>query len=82
VAKAKTKTITGVEIRRGVIRAPKEQHYQIRQRHADITAASNKVEAEAAARSLLGHLDHVAQIEPKLKSRASGTRALLKASLL
>nr|WP_063574105.1 reverse transcriptase family protein [Luteibacter rhizovicinus] len=81
LAKAKRKTITGVDIHRGKISAPKAQHQLILQRHVELNAAVNPTLAVTAARSLLGHLDHVAQIEPRFRSRAEGTRAWLAAVL-
>lgn len=72
------KTITGVDIRRGELRAPNSQHHLIRQRHAELAAAEDGAIAATLAKSLVGHLDHVAQIEPRLRSKAAGTRARLK----
>lgn len=80
--KREQKTITGVDIHRGELRAPKSQHQLIRQRHVELAAAEDGPLAAALAKSLVGHLDHVAQIEPRLRSRATGTRALLKHMIL
>lgn len=81
VGKMKPKTITGVDIHRGEVRAPKAQHQLIRKRFEDLATTEDPQAAASVARSLIGHLDHVAQIEPHLRGRANGTRALLKRTL-
>ncbi len=81
LTKDRPKTITGVTIHRGKLQAPKAQHHLIRQKFEDLAKAEDPAAATAAARSLIGHLDHVAQIEPHLRDRANGTRALLRRTL-
>ncbi|MBD8880109.1 RNA-directed DNA polymerase [Rhodanobacter sp. 7MK24] len=79
LSKRSIKVITGVEIRGGKTGAPKEQHRLIKQRFDEIRAAASADELAGAVKSLLGHLDHVAQIDPRFVNRARGTRARLKA---
>lgn len=77
--KRESKTITGVRIRNGRLAAPQRQHLAIKDLNARLRDAATTPEAAAnSARSLLGHLDHVAQIEPRFKLRAVGNRARLK----
>lgn len=78
LAKRSVKVITGVEIRRGKAGAPKQQHKMIKQRFDEIRAAASAEDAAGSVKSLLGHLDHVAQIDPRFVSRAQGTRARFK----
>lgn len=79
IRKAAPKFITGVEIHKGKINAPKAQHLMIKQRLAEIRNAPSEEVASKAVGSLLGHLDHVAQINPKFQNRAHGTRGRFKA---
>lgn len=72
------KTITGVQIRNGVISAPLKQHRMIKERFEHLRLSTDDDEKVALARSLIGHLDHVAQIQPNFVSRAKGNRARLK----
>lgn len=81
IPKRAMKVITGVEIRNGVVGAPKRQHQMIKQRMDEIRAKGSPEAIQKAAKSLIGHLDHVAQIEPRFESRARGTRGRLKAVL-
>lgn len=81
LTKRSAKVITGVEIRRGKAGAPKEQHRLIKQRFDEIRAATSADELATAAKSLIGHLDHVAQIDSRFVTRARGTRARFKAVL-
>ena len=81
IPKRSVKVITGVEIRDGKVGAPKRQHMMIKKRLDEIRSASSPEEAAGAAISLLGHLDHVAQIDPRFVSRARGTRGRFKALL-
>lgn len=75
------KVITGVEIRRGKAGAPKQQHRMIKQRLDEVRAATSLPDTAKAVNSLLGHLDHVAQIDPRFVSRAQGTRKRFKSVL-
>ena len=81
IPKRAMKVITGVEIRNGVVGAPRRQHQMIKQRMDEIRAKGSPEAIQKAAKSLIGHLDHVAQIEPRFESRARGTRGRLKAVL-
>lgn len=74
-----SKTITGVQIKDGKISAPIKQHRMIKERFDQLTNAGDESARAALARSLIGHLDHVAQIEPGFAPRAKGNRARLKA---
>jgi hypothetical protein len=74
-----SKTITGVQIRDGKISAPIKQHRTIKERFDQLTNAGDESARATVARSLIGHLDHVAQIEPGFALRAKGNRARLKA---
>lgn len=76
--KREAKTITGVCIRGGKLRAPQAQHLAIRDglgklRNPELT----EPERIHAARSLVGHMDHVQQIDPRFTQRARGNRARL-----
>ena len=76
--KREAKTITGVRIRNGELRAPQTQHIAIRDGLAKLRDAElTEPERLHAARSLIGHLDHVQQIDPRFVQRATGNRARL-----
>jgi len=77
-----TKTITGVQIRNGEISAPAKQHRMIKERFDQLRESTDEAERATLARSLIGHLDHVAQIQPAFASRAKGNRARLKALVM
>lgn len=73
------KTITGVCINNGQLSAPQSQHLAIRNRFADFRKLDlTETERKHTARSLLGHWDHVQQIDTRFASRATGNRARLK----
>ena len=80
--KGDVKTITGVRIHRGTLRAPQTQHLAIRDglqalRNPELTGA----ERTHAARSLVGHLDHIQQIDPRFAARVKGNHVRLAALL-
>lgn len=82
IPKGRAKVITGVLIHRGRLAAPPKQHLAIRDGFANLRdLKSTNTEASSAARSLLGHLDHVAQIDPRFRSRATGNRHRLQRTL-
>lgn len=81
IPKRGTKVITGVEVRGGRVRAPKRQHMMIKQRLDEIREAPADQDVKSAVNSLLGHMDHVAQIDPRFQARACGTRRRFKAVL-
>lgn len=78
IRKRERKVITGVEIRRGHLAAPQEQHLKIKTVTQSLQAAPAPDEQAALARKLLGHYDHIAQIEPSRAEKARGSRARLK----
>lgn len=72
------KTITGVRIHDGKLTAPPAQHLAIRDGFAALRDAHlAEPERVHTARSLMGHLDHVQQIDPRFTQRARGNRARL-----
>lgn len=76
--KREAKFITGVRIRNGELRAPQAQHLAIRDGLAKLRDAGlSEPERAHAARSLIGHLDHVQQIDPRFARRATGNRTRL-----
>lgn len=80
--KGDVKTITGVRIHRGTLRAPQAQHLAIRDGlQALRDPALTEPERVHAARSLVGHLDHVQQIDPRFAARAKGNHVRLAALL-
>jgi RNA-directed DNA polymerase len=81
VSARKPKTITGVVVVDGDIRPPNSQLLQIVGLHRDLAAEDNQETQRTKARQLLGHLDHVAQIDPRHASKATGNRTRLKALL-
>ena len=68
------KTVTGVTIDRGTLRATRRQHRMVRKRSMELKVETDTVKAAIIARRLIGHLDHIAQIEPGIKSKAVGNR--------
>lgn len=76
--KRSRKVITGVVIKAGEMSAMPDQHLKAKQRMVDVSSAADGETAQAAARSLIGHLDHIAQIEGRFKDRASGNRSRLR----
>jgi len=78
---AEEKMITGISIRNGRMSAPAGQHRRIKELHAQIADAGSQAEALSEIRSLQGHLDHVAQIDPKYAAKAKGNRARFKSLL-
>jgi hypothetical protein len=77
-----SKIITGVIIKNGQLSAPPEQHRKVGQRLDDLRGASGGEVAQSAARRLLGHLDHIAQIDNRFQAKATGNRARLKKLLV
>lgn len=77
--KNERKTITGVCIHHETLRAPQRQHMAIRERFADMRKTSlQDADRVHVARSLVGHLDHVQQIDARYAHRAKANRARLK----
>lgn len=74
------KLITGVRIYKGGISAPAGQHRKVKALHEAIAATPGE-KAVGQIRSLQGHLDHIAQIEPRFEGRAKGHRAKNRAAL-
>lgn len=76
--KAEQKTITGVSVHGEQLRAPQGQHLAIKNRLATLRDPSLAcAERAQTARSLLGHLEHVQQIDPRFTPRAKGNRSRL-----
>lgn len=75
------KMITGVSVHRGQINAPASQHRRIKELYQAIAAAKSEEETISAIRSLQGHLEHIAQIDPRFVSKAKGSRARFKSQL-
>lgn len=81
IAKRASKKITGVVIRDGKTRATAAQHKKVQELEKRLKNTTDLKERKRIARSLVGHLDHIAQVDEDYKSRAKGTRGRL-ASLL
>lgn len=78
--KGERKTITGVDIHQRRLRAPQSQHLAIRDKFAELRDAELPTDKHATvARSLVGHLDHIQQIDARYTSRAKGNRSRLGA---
>jgi len=72
---SKEKLVTGVRIYRGEVSAPSGQHLKVKTLHHAIATAPAGQDVGHYIRSLQGHLDHIAQIDPKFLGRAKGHRA-------
>jgi len=81
IPKRAPKLITGVVIRHGATAAAATQHRRIRELEAKLATSVDADERKRSARSLVGHLDHIAQIDPRFKARATGSRGRLAALL-
>ena len=66
----------------GTLKAPAGQHLLAKKRMAEFEVAGDPGSAQAAARSLIGHLDHIAQIDDRFRSRAAGNRSRLRKVLV
>lgn len=75
--KAAPRTVTGVHLSRGHQFAPPMQQRKIRALNEELNNASDISSARNAARKLMGHYDHVAQIEARFRTVALGNRARL-----
>lgn len=77
--KGQCKTITGVNVQEGRLNAPQAQHLALRDGFAALRDP-NLPDAERthAARSLIGHLEHIQQIDPRFRQRADGNRLRLR----
>lgn len=75
ISASKEKLVTGIRIYRGEVTAPAGQHLKVKNLHQAIAKAPKDHDTRHFVRSLQGHLDHIAQIEPKYLSRAQGHRA-------
>ena len=77
IPKNTAKTITGVVIRNGKTNAAATQHRKVKELESALANTTDPVERKRIARSLVGHLDHIAQIDARFKARAVGTRGRL-----
>ena len=76
------KIITGVVARDGETIAPHKQHMKVREHFEQLNKLpTDTIEFTAHARSVLGHLDHIAQIDKRFKKRALGNRKRLRSHL-
>jgi len=76
------KVITGVVARDGETIAPHEQHMKVRKHFERLNKLpTDTTEFSSHARSVLGHLDHIAQIDKRFKKHASGNRKRLRSWL-
>jgi hypothetical protein len=78
VPSRKPRTITGVVVVGNDIRPPKSQLRKIKNLHRDIDNTPDRGAQRRKAQQLLGHLDHVAQIDPRHKDKATGNRKRLR----
>jgi hypothetical protein len=81
IPKRALKMITGVVIRGGKTHASSGQHHKLKELEYALAVTTDPDERKQIARSLVGHLDHIAQVDIRFKARAVGTRGRL-ASLL
>lgn len=81
IPKRSPKIITGVVIANGTTMATADQHRIIKELETALAKTDDLNERRRIARSLLGHYDHIAQIDTRYKSRAVGGRTRL-ASIL
>lgn len=78
--KGQRKTITGVNVQEGRLAAPQAQHLALRNGFAALRDPDlPDAERTHAARSLIGHLEHIQQIDPRFHQRADGNRLRLRA---
>ena len=75
--KIESRTITGVHLIGGHPFAPPAQQRKIKALSGELKKASNLESARLIARKLMGHYDHVAQIEPGFRTVAQGNRGRL-----
>lgn len=68
------KFITGVSVLNGRVSAPAGQHKMVKELYQAIGSADPSEVDPANIRSLQGHLDHIAQIEPGYQGKARGNR--------
>lgn len=77
--KNEEKKITGVIVHKSQVRAPQEQHLALKNKEKQLRDSSiSKEKKGAVARSLLGHSDHIAQVERDRRGQAIGNRNRLK----
>ncbi|WP_372017753.1 reverse transcriptase family protein [Pseudoxanthomonas sp. 10H] len=76
------KLITGVRVHKGKLSAPAGQHHRVKMLHQAIAENPDPSDLTQKLRSLQGHLDHIAQIEPRYLPRAQGHRSKNRAVLL
>ncbi len=77
------KVITGVVHSRGRQLAPHKQHRKAGEHFAALASLTQEsTEYSAHARSLMGHLDHIALIDKRFKLRAVGNRLRLRKSII
>lgn len=79
IPKRAVKKITGVVIQNGKTLAPSDQHRKVRDLHEELSTSGDLDKQKRLARSLLGHLDHIAQIDGRFQDKAKGNRARLNA---
>lgn len=77
IPKRAPKTITGVVIRDGKTNATAAQHRKLKELESALAVTADPEGRKRIARSLVGHLDHIAQIDARFKARAVGTRGRL-----
>jgi hypothetical protein len=77
VPKGALKLITGVVIQNGNTHATTAQHRKTKELTVALTVTTNSGTKAEIAQSLLGHLDHIAQIDERFKARAVGSRGRL-----
>ena len=77
IPKKALKLITGVVIQNGKTYATGAQHRKTKELAAALTVTTDSGAKAEIARSLVGHLDHIAQIDERFKARATGSRGRL-----
>jgi hypothetical protein len=75
--KTESRTITGVHLIGGHPFAPPSQQHKIRALSGELKNSKDIESARVLARRLMGHYDHVAQIEPRFRMIARGNRGRL-----
>lgn len=77
IPKRSEKILTGVRISGGEMRGTQKAHRNVLKKFVELDSASDNA-LESTALSLLGHLDHIAQIDERFRQKAKGNRVRLR----
>lgn len=79
--KANVRTLTGVQLSGSDLSAPPAQRKRIKELNSELAQTASAEEGRSLARKLMGHYDHIAQIEKGYLPIAIGNRGRLKRNL-